>query len=334
MVAGAVLALLLLNIVVVHVHVEPHGREVLMPQQLLEREGVVAQLEVADREGVAEDVRADTLAGDASPLAQAREEQRHAVLGERGARLGQEEVILARAAPLGQFLLVGPVLIQVVEQIAQAVLAQGDPAFLRSFALHGEDTAPAVEVAEAQPAQFRDADAGVVEHPQDGSVAHRRALGDGAGLVGRGTGQQQPFELLGIDGLDERLAHFGEDHPVEGIGCEQAAMHQPVEEGTGRAGVGLDGALAAHLAPAARAGAQVGEPAADVGCVHLPDQDDAALLFQVGTQQPQGGAVPLEGLVAVIATGMVLQVVVDGADQGGFGTAFPRFLLATLLSLY
>ncbi len=97
-------------------------------------------------------------------------------------------MILARAAPLGQFLLAGTVLVQVVQQIAQAVLAQGDAPLLRPLARDGEDTAPAVEIGQAQTAQLRDADAGVVEHPQDGAVAHRGTLGDRSGFVGGGAG--------------------------------------------------------------------------------------------------------------------------------------------------
>jgi hypothetical protein len=246
-IARAVLPLLLLNIIVIHVHVQAHRREVLVPQQLLERKWVVTQLEVADGEGVAEDVRADALAGNPSPLAQAREQQRHPVLGERGARLRQEEVVLTRAAPLGQFLLVGPLLIQVVQQIAQAVLAERDPAFFRPFAFDREHATLALEIREAQPAELRDADAGVVEHPQDGTVAHRRALDDRSGFIGRSAGEQQPLEFLGVDGLDERLADFGEHDAVERVAVEDFAMHQPVEESPRRAGIGLDGALTARL---------------------------------------------------------------------------------------
>ena len=42
----------------------------------------------------------------------------------------------------------------------------------------------AVEVAEAQPAQFGDADAGVVEHPEDGAVARGSAVGNGPASLG------------------------------------------------------------------------------------------------------------------------------------------------------
>src|SRR5258708_18533212 len=122
MISRTVLPLLLLNIFIIHVHVQANRQEILVSQQFLERKRVVAQLQVTNGEGMTEDVRADALAGDPGPFAQAREQERYPILGERRARLRQEEVILTRAAPLGQFLLVWPLLVQVVQQIAQAVL--------------------------------------------------------------------------------------------------------------------------------------------------------------------------------------------------------------------
>jgi len=76
MVARAVLALLGLDRLIVHVHVVLDGRHILMPQQFLEAKGVIAQHQVADGEGMAEDVRADALAGDARSFTDALEEQR------------------------------------------------------------------------------------------------------------------------------------------------------------------------------------------------------------------------------------------------------------------
>ena len=59
------------------------------------------------------------------------------------------------------------------------------PVFFRSLALDREDAALAVEIRQAQTAELRDADAGVVEHPQNGPVAHRCALGDRSGFAGQ-----------------------------------------------------------------------------------------------------------------------------------------------------
>jgi hypothetical protein len=288
-IARAELALLLLDGGVIHVHVVLHGRHVLVAQQFLETKGVVAQHQVARREGVAQDVRADALAADAGPLANAGEEHFHPVLGERGARLGQEEVILPGAAPLGQLLLSRPVPVQVVQQVARAVGAQRHAPLLGALAAHRDDPVLAVEVSQSEAAQFGDADAGVVEQPEDGAVAHGGAVGQRPGLVGRHAGHQELLELLRLDGLDERLADLGEDDLIKRVALDELAAHQPVEEGSHRAGVGLDGALGSGPAVLAGRLAHVREPGADVGGVHLCDQGQAAL--------------------------MVLQVVLDRAGQ-------------------
>ena len=60
MVAGADLALLHLNMDIVEVHIVADRLHVLVPRQLLQGERIPAQHQVADGEGVAEDVRRDT----------------------------------------------------------------------------------------------------------------------------------------------------------------------------------------------------------------------------------------------------------------------------------
>ena len=260
-------------------------------------------------------------AGDARALPDALEEQRHPILGQRGARLGEEEVILADAAPLGQLLLIGPAPVQVVQQVAQAVLTQRDAPHLGALALDREDAVLAVEVSQPETAEFGDADARVVEHPQDGPVAHGGALSHGSSLLGRSAGQQKTLELVGVDGLDQRLAHLGEGHAVERGARDALAAHQPVEEGPCRARIGLDGAFGSHLAAAGRRFAHVREPGVDVGGLDLADLFDASFFLEVAAHQPQGGAVPLQRLGAVVAALMVKQVVVDGSPDCGSGAA-------------
>src|SRR5579859_1819409 len=75
--------------------------------------------------------------------------------------------------------LVGPVFVQVVQQIAQAVLAERNTPLFGAFALDREEVVLAVEVREAQTAQFGDANAGVIKDPQDGPVAYCGAFSDG-----------------------------------------------------------------------------------------------------------------------------------------------------------
>ena len=146
MIARTVLALLRLDRLIVHVHVVFDRRHILMPQQFLQAKGVIAQHQVANGEGMAEDVGADALAGDTRSLPDALEEQRDPVLGERQARLREEEVVLIGAAPLGQLILIGAVAIQVVQEVAQAVAPQGDATLLGAFAGHGKYPVLAVKV--------------------------------------------------------------------------------------------------------------------------------------------------------------------------------------------
>ena len=68
-ISGTVLALLILNGRVVHVHVVLDRRHILMPQQFLQAKRVIAQHQVAHREGMPQDMRADALVGDPGSLA-------------------------------------------------------------------------------------------------------------------------------------------------------------------------------------------------------------------------------------------------------------------------
>ena len=131
--------------------------------------------------------------------------------------------------------------------------------------------------------------------------------------MGWGAGQEQPCKLVGIDGLDQRLADLWEGHPVKGIARNEFAPHQPVEEGPGRAGIGLDRALGAGLAAAARCCAQVGKPAVEIGRIDVLHQGDLAFLLQVGSHERQGRTMPFERFGAVVAAGVIEQVVGDGA---------------------
>jgi hypothetical protein len=97
MIARAILALLRLDRLIVHVHVVLDRRHILMPQQFLEAKWVIAQHQVANGEGMAKNVWADALIGDACSFTDALEEECHPILGERQARLGEEQVVLIGA---------------------------------------------------------------------------------------------------------------------------------------------------------------------------------------------------------------------------------------------
>src|SRR5437764_15496773 len=96
--ARAVFALLRLDRLVIHVHAVLDRRHILVPQRFPQTERVIAQRQVPDGEGMAVDVRADALLGDARPLPDALEEQRGPILGERQARLGEEGAVLIGAS--------------------------------------------------------------------------------------------------------------------------------------------------------------------------------------------------------------------------------------------
>ena len=86
-IAGTVFAFLLLNGGIIHMHIVLDGGYIIVSQQYLQAERIIAQHEVAHGEGMTQNVRTDAFAGDASPLAKAGEQHLHAIFRERGARL-------------------------------------------------------------------------------------------------------------------------------------------------------------------------------------------------------------------------------------------------------
>src|SRR6266566_7051810 len=118
-----------------------------------------------------QDVRTDAFVYDPSPLAHPFEEHLHPILGEWHACLREKEVILPGAAPLGQFLLAWAMPVQVVEQVALAGIAHGDAPLLGALAGDRQQPMFAVKIAHSQPTQLRDADARIVEQPENGAIA-------------------------------------------------------------------------------------------------------------------------------------------------------------------
>src|ERR1700694_3138280 len=100
-------------------------------------------------------------------------------------------MIFPGTAPLGQFLIVRPMPLQVVEQVAQTVLPKRAAPLLGAFAFHNDQAVFAVEITGAQPTQLGQADAGVVEYPEDGPVACWSAIGQGTDSPRRGGGRRQ-----------------------------------------------------------------------------------------------------------------------------------------------
>lgn len=147
MIARAVFAFLFLQDRIIHVDVVEDGRQILMSQEFLERKGIVALNEVVHGKGVSQDVRTDALSLDPRTFFEPLEEHLHAILGQRLAGFGEEEVILSGAASLRQLFFARTMPIQVVGEIAQAVLSQRHPPLLRPLAQHRDDPVPAIDIA-------------------------------------------------------------------------------------------------------------------------------------------------------------------------------------------
>ena len=79
MTSWTIFSLLCLDCLIIHMHVIFYRGHILMPQQLLETEGIIAQDEVANGKSMAKNVGTDTLVGDPCPFAQTSEELRHTV---------------------------------------------------------------------------------------------------------------------------------------------------------------------------------------------------------------------------------------------------------------
>ncbi len=108
-------------------------------------------------------MRTDALVGNASTLTDTLEEQVHAIFRQRQARLGEKQVSFSRAAPLRQFLLVRSMAIKVVEQVAQAVVAQGNAPLLGTLALHNQETPFAVEITVTEITELGESNTRIVE---------------------------------------------------------------------------------------------------------------------------------------------------------------------------
>src|SRR6266566_3082000 len=106
-------------------------------------------------------MRTDALSFDTGTFFESLEKHLHAILRQRLAGLREKEVILPSAAPLGEFLLVRTMFVQVVGEVAQTVLSQGNTPLFRSLPHHRHDSLFAIQVAQAQIDEFRDSDAGI-----------------------------------------------------------------------------------------------------------------------------------------------------------------------------
>ncbi len=118
MIARAILSLLCLNGLIIHMHIIFDRGHILMSEQFLQAERIVAQNEVADRKCMAKNVGTDPFPCDACSFFQAGEQQGHTIFRQWSPRFCKEQMILSKAAPFRSFLLVGSMTIYILKQIA------------------------------------------------------------------------------------------------------------------------------------------------------------------------------------------------------------------------
>src|SRR5712691_4541716 len=138
---------------------------------------------------MSEYVRADALSGDPCTCFEPLEEHFHPIFCEWLAGFREEQVIFSSTSPFSEFFFIRTMFVQVVGEITQTVLSKCHPSLLCSFPHHRHDAMFAIEIREAQVDEFRDADAGIIEEPENGAIADRCSLGIRTGLMGRSTGE-------------------------------------------------------------------------------------------------------------------------------------------------
>src|SRR6266568_5531138 len=114
---------------------------------------------------MAKNVRADALVCHPCTLTDPLKHQVDAIFRQGQACFGEKEMILASTAPFGQFLLIGPVAVQVVEQIPQAVVPERNASLFGALAFDDQEPTFAVKVAQTEIAELCEPDAGIVEQP-------------------------------------------------------------------------------------------------------------------------------------------------------------------------
>src|SRR5258708_5196599 len=139
MVAGAKFALLTLDGLVIHAHIDLHRRHILMSEQFLQAEWIAPVDQITDRESMPQNVRTHPLAGNSGTVLETSKELRHPIFGERKTRFREKNVIFSTTAPGGQFFFLWPIMIQIVEEIPLTVLPHRNAPLFRAFSPHRQD---------------------------------------------------------------------------------------------------------------------------------------------------------------------------------------------------
>lgn len=100
MITRAELALLIVKGLVVHPHVDFDGRHIFVSEQFLQAERITTIDQVANGKGVSQNMRTDAFARNPGAFFEPLKEERHAILGERKTRFGEEEVVVSATTPV------------------------------------------------------------------------------------------------------------------------------------------------------------------------------------------------------------------------------------------
>src|SRR5437667_8847768 len=98
--------------------------------------------------------------------------------------------------------------IQVVQEIAQTVVAERDAPLLRAFTLDDQKAAFAIKITQAQIAELAKPYACIIEEPENGAIPGGCTIDKWPNLAWRSAGQQEPFKLLRLNDPNEWLAHL------------------------------------------------------------------------------------------------------------------------------
>jgi len=150
-----------------------------------------------------------------------------------------------------------------------------------------------VYIREAQLTELRDTHAGVKEQPEDGTVAHRRALCQKVGFPCGAAGQQQTFPFLRCQRVKHAGFQLGKGKVRKRCGMQAFTAHEPLTKGPHRACVGLHCAGLAKKASGAGHLGQERHPAVHLRFRDLAKQETLVLVEQIVLEQPQGILVPL-----------------------------------------
>jgi hypothetical protein len=154
------------------------------------------------------------------------------------------------------------------------------------------------------------------EHPEDGTVARGRPLGQHPRFLWEATGQQQVFPFLWFKRMKHTVFHLGKGKVRKGRGWQGPMTQQPLAKGPRRAGVRLNRARRAESARSSGHLRQKRQPAFHLRLRDLTKHNALVLSDQRVLEQPQSFLMPPQGLWTAVLASLILQIVLDRLLNG------------------